>query len=191
MTAIAPNFDVRFGTGFNGSAPSRAESPVIQWERSVGTRTSTNTSTEADLSVADLVSNVKLALGVNVSELARILGVERPTIYSWIKGSASPVASNWARINEVADYATYWSQRSTNPLGEWARRPIDNHRSLLEALSEPIIQHFEVMAILRALEVSPRARRMSIRDRGIRLFEMGSGQAEIDRVSARPAAPEE
>lgn len=63
---------------------------------------------------ASLVSS---ALGLGKSDIARILGISRPTLYSWIKGSSEPRESDHPeRLRKLGDLTAEICKESKRPL---------------------------------------------------------------------------
>lgn len=103
---------VGLGIGFFSSIFS---SPVISAEfETYSTQYSTveysNTEkakvTEAYLSVEKKLNEIKSSFKLNISELAEILNVSRPTIYSWIKGEIPKKPENIEHIDFIRFYAS-------------------------------------------------------------------------------------
>src|SRR5688572_24216788 len=47
---------------------------------------------------ADLVAFARAYLSLSLSDFARAVGVERPTIYAWLNGNAVPSEASWRRL---------------------------------------------------------------------------------------------
>jgi transposase-like protein len=121
---------------------------------------------------------IKSTLGLNVTELAAILGVQRPTVYAWQAGAAEPHSENGARLRRLYEVALEWSRGCAEPLGGWVRTPLDGSgRSLVTLLSEAAPDAATIVEALRSLRVrierdaaamagvSERARRRGYQDR--------------------------
>jgi DNA-binding transcriptional regulator YiaG len=74
-------------------------------------------------------------LSLNISQLAAVLGVTRPTVYDWLSGERSPHADNALRIKQIYDLAREWEAASGVPLSTLATTPIVDNQSLVSALS--------------------------------------------------------
>ena len=140
---------------------------------------------------AELVAQIRTAFSLNISELARVFGVERPTVYAWIAGDATPVVANWNRLREVAGFAAVWLASNNAPIGDRVRRPVASGTSMIELLCQQPIPRGELMTMLEVFRSSTPTVAKGLRARGVPLFETGFGQAEIDRVTGRPLAPED
>ncbi|UFP94872.1 helix-turn-helix domain-containing protein [Gloeobacter morelensis] len=110
-------------------------------------------------SPADKIATVRAALSLNIKELAAILRVQRPTVYSWIEGEAEPQTENARRLNALFELARSWSGLAAQPLGEDVRRPhFQEGRSFAELLSEGDLNDPSLREKLRELEAAQRAR---------------------------------
>lgn len=74
-------------------------------------------------------------LSLNISQLAAVLDVTRPTVYDWLSGERSPHPENALRIKQVYDLAREWESASGIPLSTLATTPVVAGRSLVSALS--------------------------------------------------------
>lgn len=60
--------------------------------------------------IVELISGVKKDWQFNMTELAEILGVTRPTVYSWLKGKTSPDPQSQKHLQTLAAAATDWAE---------------------------------------------------------------------------------
>jgi DNA-binding transcriptional regulator YiaG len=90
--------------------------------------------------VAIVVSEIRTALSLQIKELAEILGVERPTVYAWLRGDAKPQATNRTRMGEVMKVVAIWKRQSRLPIGASIRNDLDQAgRTLIDELCEPLL----------------------------------------------------
>lgn len=54
-------------------------------------------------------------LGLNISQLARVLGVERPTVYSWLEGRLPHRGNNLAKLEKLHERAEMWHAIAPRP----------------------------------------------------------------------------
>lgn len=141
------------------------------------------------LSPAEQIIAIRSLLGLNVLELASILRVQRPTVYSWQSGAATPHYDNSSRLRYIHELALRWSRMCSEPIGDSARKPLDDGgRTLVmllsaETIDEPIIVHaFKCLKIKLEEEsnnfigVRERARRFGYKDRS-----KGRQESSLDR----------
>ncbi len=75
-------------------------------------------------------------LSLNLSELAMVLQVSRPTIYSWLRDQSSPQAQNVARIRQLFKLAKIWPGISRRPVRLHLKTPVTEGRSVLDLLTQ-------------------------------------------------------
>jgi len=95
---------------------------------------------------------VKDVFDLNTSELAHVMLVSRPTIYSWVAGDQEVKQENRQRLTQLQDFASSWRSFSKNPIGALVRENIDGaNSSLLELLSLVEIPHEKVIKSLKII----------------------------------------
>lgn len=120
--------------------------------------------------VEDIVSNIRSSLSLTMQEMAKTLGVERQTIYSWIGGSSEPHPSNRERLNKIFLIAKYWDKLWSMPLGKMVRQLPTNGKSIVDLLSEDtldeqaIFAHLKSFAQERNIPLQNPQRKSSVRD---------------------------
>ncbi|HUP59150.1 MAG TPA: hypothetical protein VNA69_01890 [Thermoanaerobaculia bacterium] len=120
--------------------------------------------TAADVSVrsaAEQLEFIRHYLSLSVSDLARIAGVKRPTIYAWLQNGA-PRRDSMERLAMLERIAAHWQSIADRPLGALARLAIGSTGEtfviLLESASEE-----ELRSALDQLGVRLRKRAPSIK----------------------------
>jgi DNA-binding transcriptional regulator YiaG len=84
-------------------------------------------------SPAKHVANIRDVLTINMSELASILGVTRPTAYAWLEGQ-EPKADAVSYIQQLSHTADKIKLANIIQLDQLIRRPVLNGRSLLDLI---------------------------------------------------------
>ena len=84
-------------------------------------------------SPAELVANIRDVLEINMSDLASVLGVTRPTVYAWLEGQ-EPKPEAVMHIQRLSRTADEIKQVNIIRLDKLVHRPILNGRSLLDIL---------------------------------------------------------
>jgi hypothetical protein len=115
---------------------------------------------EATYTTADRVLLLRRWFSLSVAEAARVLQVQRPTVYSWQDGKAPAAPKNLERLRVVFDLARDWRSRSPEPLGSQRKEPLGpGGRTLVELLSADEIPRARVMQTLtRIAETMDRER---------------------------------
>lgn len=112
-------------------------------------------------SVSKQIAFIQVNLSFNISELSKVLEVQRPTIYSWANGSSTPSASNQERINTVYGLAKLWKEKTQRPIGEQRKLPLKYGLSVTDLLMESEIDKRGISAMFDRLgkNVSPQSSR--------------------------------
>jgi hypothetical protein len=130
------------------------------------------------LTCKEQIVAIRSLLGLNISELAGVLRVQRPTVYSWQAGTAEPHPDNGNRLRRTYEFALRWSRLCSEPLGEWVRKPLDeNGRTLVALLSDESANDILIAGAFTSLkarleeeargftDVSERARKFGYKER--------------------------
>lgn len=80
------------------------------------------------------IAMIRNFMSLNISDLARVLQVERPTVYAWINESRSPHASNLERLKQVYMIAMEWKQISGRPIANLINVPFQDGTTTFELL---------------------------------------------------------
>jgi hypothetical protein len=121
---------------------------------------------ETEKAVDEMVAHIRASFGLNVSQTAKVLRVERPTVYAWISGSAAPHPSNRERIALLDRCAQRWDELSSFPAKQLLKQPISGGNSLLDLFQR---EDLDEQLLFRQLEALARKgtqfRRPSLRER--------------------------
>lgn len=71
------------------------------------------------------LAEIRSGLSLQIKELAEILGVQRPTIYSWLDGKQKPQAANQKKLVTLLQIARFWFSQSDQPIGKAIRQEIN------------------------------------------------------------------
>jgi transcriptional regulator with XRE-family HTH domain len=82
-------------------------------------------------SPAENITNIRDVFAINMSDLASILGVTRPTVYNWLAGQ-EPKAEAIIRVEKLSRIADEFGRANIIRLDKLMNRPILNGRSLLD-----------------------------------------------------------
>ncbi len=109
---------------------------------------------EEDAAVSPTLQTVQHYLSLNLSDLASVLGVSRPTVYSWLRGDSTPQQSNASRLVILGRVARIWLGLSPKRMGTYLKRPRMDGRSVFDLLCDETINIDRVRV---ALESTARA----------------------------------
>lgn len=129
---VAPLLVLTAGTGGILTAQSAAE--LSKWVHNPYLRIEPSQAKHIDTrSPADHVANIRDVFAVNMSDLASLLGVTRPTVYAWLSGQ-EPKEEAVIRIQQLSRAADKFNHANVIRLDKLVHRPILNGRSLLDIL---------------------------------------------------------
>ncbi len=85
------------------------------------------------IATSDRVLLLRRWLSLSVAEAARVLGVQRPTVYAWERGDV-PAQKNVARLRALFDLANHWRSLSDEPVGALRKEIVTGDGKTLVAL---------------------------------------------------------
>lgn len=140
-------------------------------------------------SASSKLARIRSNLSLQVAELARILRVERPTIYSWMRDDNIELRSeNRERLDQLEDLAISWQELSSAPLGSLIRTPNESGSSIVSLLEQQRFSEAQklIEAVAQASGHKPERRLPSVRESlaksGIDV-SISTSRDEIDRAS--------
>lgn len=140
-----------------------------------------------------LVGAIRSAFGLSVTDLASVLGVERPTIYSWLRDQSRPNPARLERIGRVLHLADIWTTSRKDGATPLLDAKIRADLTLLDALRDPLVWEAEIESNLKAqsLITQPRSsrRRLVSMARQYGISERPPG--DFDIATGRPLGPQE
>lgn len=140
-------------------------------------------------SASSKLARVRANLSLQVAELARVLEVERPTIYAWMRDESIALrAENAERLDRLEEVALTWERLSELPIGSLVRKRGDSGESVVSLLEQE--RHTEAEELLREIaanaEHRPVRRVASVREtlekHGLE-SKIRASRDEIDRAS--------
>lgn len=147
--------------------------------------------------VADMIAAVRSALSLQIKEIASLVGVERPTVYSWIQGKSTPFEQNRSRLQQLFAAARKWQALSPLPLGDGVRSVILDGDSLLDLLSHTPVPESKIQTLLMALASkvpttkTPRSTAREVADRhGFDLSKIPSRPEQVDVITGKRTGEE-
>lgn len=106
---------------------------------------------QRDASLPEVLGMIRVRLGIGIKHLAAALGVERPTVYAWMKGEQQPQSKRWERIQALAELAEYWESLCSQPLSRRIFNPIASGKSAMQLLSAEQLDLTEIKESLQHL----------------------------------------
>jgi len=157
---------------------------------------STKSSTQV-FDVDEVVADIRSALSLQIKELAEILGVQRPTIYSWLQGNQKPQEHNRDRLIQLQRVAAIWNGFNHLPLGKAVREKLNSDgKSLVDFLKQESLDIVAIESHMRAMSdqlskqiLAPSEQKKSVRElatiAGQNLSLVGDQQMVIDVMTGK------
>jgi hypothetical protein len=172
----------------------------IRYRLAVETPQSVLSSISAD-SVSSMLAKVKSVFALSVSEISRIVGVERPTIYAWMGERATPHTSNLERLRELFDLARQSEKLLAGLSDKQIKQLQIQDTSLLDLLSQTVIPRDLVIAGLENVRAfierdvnSKQTAKLSLRDlaakHGISMPSKETSKDTFDLITGKRTDPE-
>ncbi len=127
------------------------------------------------LDAHEKLAGIRRYLSMSVTDMAKVLHVRRPTIYSWLRNEPSLRAEHARRLEAIYKNARGWRAISSKPVGEFLNRPLTSGPTLLTLLCAKKLDEAAItsrfLQIHEAQSLSPR--RVSVleaaKKRGLKL----------------------
>lgn len=110
---------------------------------------------EVGPTVPSMLADIRAAFSLNVTQLALVLQVERPTIYAWLAGEQIPLIENRRRVAAVWELASVWMRLTNRPLGDRLRLRVYGDEDLLSLLQAAPLRAVAIERALRELAKEP------------------------------------
>jgi transcriptional regulator with XRE-family HTH domain len=85
-------------------------------------------------STSEHVANIRNVFAMNMSDLAAVFAVTRPTVYAWLEGRQEPKPEAVKRIQQLSSAADEFGKANIKRLDKLLHRPILDGDSLLDIL---------------------------------------------------------
>lgn len=157
----------------SAEALSRYYYPYVQVE-------SPSTQSYESHSPAERVARIRDVFAINMSDLAALLGVTRPTVYAWLEGQEPTKSEALRRIRWLARTADVVEQANIPRLDKLIRRPVVEGRSLLDLLKAGEDPHEAIEALKAIANREAQTRRKPKGcGRNLRSLEEALGDASV------------
>lgn len=101
--------------------------------------------------LASLVAKIQSIFSLNISEVASVLGVQRPTIYSWVNGDSIPHSSNYKRLQDLYTLAEVVQTNFGTKLGKLQKNKNIDGLTLIELLSYERVNQEQIITHIKSL----------------------------------------
>ena len=131
----------------------RAILPTSEAPRETDCADPATADTDAPVAVsvaADLIAEIKTAFGLNITDLAPIVGASRLTIYDWLGGEAIDPA-DYKRLLSIKRLAAIWVTLAKLPEGGLLHPKGADRCALLDLLREDPLDNAAIRSLMEAL----------------------------------------
>jgi hypothetical protein len=112
------------------------------------------------LDAQEKLAGIRRYFSLTVSDLAKVLRVGRPTIYSWLRDEVILRTEHAQRLEDIYKMAREWRAMSSKPVGPFLNQPAKSGDTLLTLLSAKVIDPPSVQsAFAQIRDASTRAPR--------------------------------
>ena len=112
---------------------------------------------------AEQLSDLRNVFGLNVSELANVMRVQRPTIYQWQRGTKLR-PKNARRLGELHDIATEYREKAVASAARYLHAPQGGAPALFDLLRTEVLNRHAIESVLDRV-VARQARRSTLHKR--------------------------
>jgi hypothetical protein len=113
-----------------------------------------NIDSDRMLDVQEKLAGIQRYLSMTVSDLAKVLRVGRPTVYSWLRDEASLRGEHTQRLEVIYKMAREWRAMSNRPVGSFLNQPATSGDTLLTLLSARMIDRPAVQSAFSEIRVA-------------------------------------
>jgi AcrR family transcriptional regulator len=96
------------------------------------------------LDTQEKLAGIRRYLSMSVTDLAKVLRVGRPTVYSWLRDDADLRAEHAQRLETIYRFARKWRMMSSRPVGALLNQPSTAGETLLSLLSARTVDDLAV-----------------------------------------------
>jgi DNA-binding XRE family transcriptional regulator len=96
------------------------------------------------LDTQEKLAGIRRYLSMNVTNLAKVLRVGRPTVYSWLREDADLRGEHAQRLEKIYRIARKWRMMSSRPVGAFLNQPLSAGETLLSLLSARTVDELAV-----------------------------------------------
>jgi DNA-binding XRE family transcriptional regulator len=104
------------------------------------------------LDAQEKLAGIRRYLSMSVTDLAKVLHVGRPTIYSWLRDEATLRAEHAQRLEVVYGLARNWRMISNRPVGSLLNQPLASGITPLSLLSAKTLDELEIQSAFAQIQ---------------------------------------
>lgn len=140
------------GPGFGVATPDTRE-----WELPEAREPATHVPSRVETSAmvapaAELITRIKGGWSLNMTELAELMSVQRPTLYNWLNGKTSPDSKLQKQLQTLAAAAADWKEATAGSNWDFLldySGPRADEVTIREALGRPDVSMSEIRELVQ------------------------------------------
>lgn len=105
------------------------------------------------LTISEQVELIKKSFGLNMSAMAELLNVSRPTVYAWLKGEPPKTQENISHISFVENQALIYGELNLVRPDNFIKRPLFDGESLFSLLKQEKTISVSEYALIKDLDL--------------------------------------
>ena len=165
---------------FAGPSLAVASPTMRQWDLPAAREAVTHAASQAEspamvVPAAELITRIKEGWSLNMTELAELMGVQRPTLYNWLKGKTVPDSKFQKQLQTLAATADDWKEATG-----------DSNWDFLLDYTGPKADEVTIREVLGGADVSPGEIRQLIHQR---LEQYQTAYARSREILGEPPPP--
>ena len=147
-------------------------------------------------SVAQMLTAIRSSFGIGVSQLAKFLRVERPTVYAWLQSTNDPRFDNRKRIETIWGIAQVWASNGLPAHAAALDQVVADGQTIRYQLQQEHLRTFVIKSAIGS--TAPTAKSKIAAGRKGRLLaerfgksESSSAADQFEAITGRPFAEDQ
>jgi len=105
------------------------------------------------IAISEQIHEIKSKLGLNLSQLSRVLDVSRPQLYKWLEGKVIPQREGFnQRIADLHSWLNLIPAEHGIYFGKLANRYVSNKLTVFDILTDPDLDKDKLLAVYNTIK---------------------------------------
>ena len=106
-----------------------------------------------NVAISEQLQEIKDKLGLNLSQLSKILDVSRPQLYKWLEGKVVPQREGFnQKISDIHSLLNLIPSEHGKYFGKLANRYVSDERTVFDILSDPELDRDKLLFAYRSIK---------------------------------------
>lgn len=106
-----------------------------------------------NVAISEQLHEIKEKLGLNLSQLSKILGVSRPQLYKWLEGAVVPQRDSFnQKISDIYSLLDLIPSEHGKYFGKLANRYVSDKGTVFDILSDPELDRNKFLSAYRSIK---------------------------------------